>query len=156
MVNLIAGVLHEQDNELDESVEALIAHWSLAFTHERIARLDARLSADSEESRDHVVGLEETLRVHLEDELLERLRVVALRENSVVLDPLVEQLFALLFKAWRVVEVARLLNARVHHGESCGADAILSQLRGECGLVARFRHSDAALVVHADYFDGVF
>ena len=142
VVGLIARVLHQQDDELDEGVEALVARLALTFGQQQVARVDAYLGADAEEARDHVVRFEQALAVHLQHELLEDLGVLLLRQDGVMLEPVVEQLIALLLEASRVVEVARLLHARVHHGQSGGAQAT-----GRVHLVA--------LVVHAYHLDGV-
>ena len=124
MVGLVARVLDEQDDELDEGVEPLVALGAPPAIQVEVAELDADLGADAEEARDHLVRLEHALGVHLEDELLEGLGVLLLGHERVVLDPVVEQLVALLLQARRVVELLGLAHARVHHGEGGGRDPV--------------------------------
>jgi len=124
VVGLVARVLDKEDDELDEGVQALVALGAPALVQVEVAGLDADLGADAEEARDHLVGLEHALGVHLEDELLEGLGVLLLRHERVVLDPVVEQLVAFLFESGRVVELLGLLDACVHHGEGRGCDPV--------------------------------
>ena len=127
VISLVARMLDEQHDELDESVQPLVARLTHALAEQQVARVDAQLGANAEEARDHVVGLEEALAVHLEHELLKGFRVLFVRQRRVMLEPVVEQLVALVLEAHRVVKVFGLLHACVHHGEGRCVDAVVGR-----------------------------
>ena len=95
-----------------------------SFTQINIARLDTNLSADPKKPRDHIIRLEQALAIHLEHKLLERFRVLLVRQNGMMLNPVVQQLIAFLFEPSRVVKVLRLLHPAIHHAQRRGVNPI--------------------------------